>query len=195
MKKTFLNIMIAVPMAMILACSSSQTVTRVDADSQIDLSGRWNDTDSRLVAEEMVKDGLSRPWVADFIDENGKKPTIIVGIIRNKSSEHINAETFTTDIEREFINAGRVRVVQGGEEREELRRERADQQEFASAETTKKWGMERGADFILQGTINSITDSNSKEKLVYYQTDLELTHLETNEKVWIGSKKIKKVIN
>lgn len=195
MKKTFLKLLIALPLAMALACSSSKTVTRVDPDSQIDLSGRWNDTDSRLVAEEMVKDGLSRPWVTDFIEENGKKPTVIVGIIKNKSSEHISSETFTNDIEREFINAGKVRVVQGGEAREELRRERADQQEFASAETTKKWGMERGADFILQGTINSITDSNSKDKLVYYQTDLELTHIETNEKVWIGSKKIKKVIN
>ncbi len=195
MKKIFLNLMMATPLAILLACSSTKTVTRVDENSQIDLSGRWNDTDSRLVAEEMVKDGLSRPWVTDFIEENGKKPTVIVGIIKNKSSEHISSETFTNDIEREFINAGKVRVVQGGEAREELRSERADQQEFASAETTKKWGMERGADFILQGTINSITDSNSKDKLVYYQTDLELTHIETNEKVWIGSKKIKKVIN
>ncbi len=177
------------------ACASTNTVTRVDEKAQIDLSGRWNDTDSRLVAEEMVRDGLSRVWVTDFIEENGKKPTIIVGIIKNRSSEHINTETFTNDIEREFINAGKVRVVQGGEAREELRRERADQQEFASPETTKRWGMERGADFIMQGTVNSITDSNTKEKLVYYQVDLELTHLQTNEKVWIGSKKIKKVIN
>lgn len=176
-------------------CSSSKTVTRVDSDSQIDLSGRWNDTDSRLVAEEMVRDGLSRVWVTDFVEENGKKPTVIVGIIRNKTSEHISTETFTNDIEREFINSGKVRVVQGGEEREELRKERADQQEFASAATTKRWGMERGADFILQGTVSSVTDSNDKQSLVFYQTDLELTHLETNEKVWIGSKKIKKVIN
>jgi uncharacterized protein (TIGR02722 family) len=176
------------------ACSSTKTVTRVDEKSQIDLSGRWNDTDSRLVAEEMVKDGLSRVWLTDFIEENGKKPTVIVGLIKNKSSEHISAETFTNDIEREFINAGRVRVVQGGEAREELRKERADQQEFASDATTKKWGLERGADFMMQGTISSISDSNTKEKLVYYQVDLFLTQLETNEKVWIGSKKIKKVV-
>lgn len=181
--------------AILAGCTSTKTVTRVDSDTQIDLSGRWNDTDSRLVAEEMVKDGLSRVWVSDFVGENGKKPTVIVGLIRNKTSEHISTETFTNDIEREFINSGKVRVVQGGEAREELRRERADQQEFASAETTKKWGMERGADYILQGTVSSITDSNSKQTLVYYQTDLELTHVETNEKVWIGSKKIKKVVN
>ncbi|QSE96586.1 penicillin-binding protein activator LpoB [Fulvivirga lutea] len=193
MKKIALVLLVGA--AIFTGCSSSKTVTRVDSDSQIDLSGRWNDTDSRLVAEEMVRDGLSRVWVTDFVEENGKKPTVIVGIIRNKTSEHISTETFTNDIEREFINSGKVRVVQGGEEREELRKERADQQEFASAATTKRWGMERGADFILQGTVSSVTDSNGKQSLLFYQTDLELTHLETNEKVWIGSKKIKKVIN
>ncbi|HNP17046.1 MAG TPA: penicillin-binding protein activator LpoB [Fulvivirga sp.] len=189
-----INIIVVLAVIIASGCASTNSVTRVDDKAQIDLSGRWNDTDSRLVAEEMVKDGLSRVWVTDFAEENGKKPTVIIGIIKNKSSEHINSETFTNDIEREFVNSGKVRVVQGGEAREELRRERADQQEFASDETAKKWGMERGADFIMQGTISSITDSNSSEKLVYYQVDLVLTHIQTNEKVWIGTKKIKKIV-
>lgn len=175
------------------ACS--QKVTRVNEKAQIDLSGRWNDTDSRLVSEEMIKDALSRPWLNDFVEEKGKKPTIIVGLIKNKSSEHIATETFIMDMEREFVNSGRVRLVQGGDAREELRRERADQQDYASLTTTKKWGLEKGADFILQGVVNSITDSNSNTKLMFYQVDLTLTDLETNEKMWIGTKKIKKVVD
>ena len=119
---------------------------------------------------------------------------VIVGIIKNKTSEHISAETFIIDIEREFLNSGKARIVQGGESREQLRNERGDQQEFASEETIKKWGREKGADFILQGTINSIVDSNSKEKVVFYQVDLVLSNMESNEKAWIGSKKLKKVI-
>lgn len=185
---------IAISCLFLFTISCSQKVTRVDDKQQIDLSGRWNDTDSRLVSEEMVKDGLSRVWITDFAQAKGKKPTIIVGIIKNKSSEHISTETFTKDIEREFINSGKVKVVQGGEAREQLRNERADQQDFASSSTISKWGMENGADFILQGTVNSITDANTKEKVVYYQIDLELTSLESNEKVWLGSKKIKKVV-
>lgn len=181
-------------LAILSGCNSSQKVSRVDEKQQIDLSGRWNDTDSRLVSEEMVKDGLARVWLTDFIEANGKKPTVIVGFVKNKSSEHINTETFIKDIEREFVNSGKVKMVQGGEAREQLRQERADQQDYASAATTKKWGLEKGADFILQGTLNSITDSNSKEKVMYYQVDLELTDLESNEKVWIGTKKIKKVV-
>ena len=182
-------------MALIASCDTSKRVTRVDETEQIDLSGRWNDVDSRLVAAEMVNDGLSRPWLQDFVQEEGKKPAIIVGLVKNRSSEHIATETFINDIEREFINSGKVRLVQGGEFREELRAEKADQQNNASLETVKRFGRELGADFILQGSVNSITDSNSKTKVVYYQVDMELTNIETNEKVWIGSKKIKKVID
>lgn len=189
---------ILIPLVIILfslvGCKTTPKISRVDEKQQIDLSGRWNDTDSRLVSEEMVKDGLARTWLTDYLETNGKKPTVIVGIVKNKSSEHINTETFIKDIEREFINSAKVKVVQGGEAREQLRTERTDQQDFASASTTKRWGREKGADFILQGTVNSITDSNIKQKLVYYQIDLELTDLESNEKVWIGTKKIKKTV-
>lgn len=179
-------------MTFIIGCS--QKVTRVDENTTIDLSGRWNDTDSRLVAKEMVQDGLSRNWLTDFLEANGKNPYIIVGHIRNKTSEHISTETFIKEIEREFLNSGKVKLVSGGEARDQLRAEREDQQEFASSETMKKFGREKGADYILQGTVNSITDAKAKEKVIFYQTDLELTDLETNEKVWIGNKKIKKVV-
>ena len=176
------------------SCNSNKKVTRVDDKQMIDLSGRWNDTDSRLVSEEMIKDALSRPWISEFTTEKGKKPTVIVGTVKNKSSEHINTETFINDIEREFINSGKVKVVQSADLREEIRKERTDQQGFSSPETVKKWGLEKGADYILQGTVNSISDEDSKLKLMYYQIDIELSDIETNEKVWIGTKKIKKVI-
>ena len=179
---------------LMFGCSTSRQVERIDPGRQMDLSGRWNDTDSKLVAEEMVKDGLSRVWLTDYIAQNGRKPVIIVGFIKNKTHELISSETFIKDIEREFINSGKVRLVQAGAAREELRAERSDQQDFASPETVKRWGQEKGADFILQGVINSIVDTEGKQKVVYYQVDLELTDLETNEKAWIGTKKIKKLV-
>ena len=181
-------------MAMAILVSCSPKVARVAADEQTDLSGRWNETDSRMVAEAMVKDVLSRPWAMEFSADNDRKPAIVVGLIRNLSHEHISSSTFTKDIERELLNSGRVKIVQAGDARNELRDERAEQQEFASKATVKKWGEELGADFILQGTINSIVDQNKKEKSIFYQIDLELTNIETNEKVWIGDKKIKKMI-
>lgn len=192
--KTRIFIAVAALATISISCDSTKKVTRVDEKEQIDLSGRWNDVDSRLVAQEMVSDGLNRPWLQDFVESHGKKPAIIVGLVKNRSSEHIATETFINDIEREFINSGKVRLVQGGEFREELRAEKADQQNNASLETVKRFGRELGADFIMQGSVNSITDANTREKVVYYQVDMELTNIETNEKVWVGSKKIKKVV-
>jgi len=193
MKKTIsAGVTLFVVVAIALACT--RTVTRVDTDQTIDLSGRWNDTDSRLSAEELSKDMLNRPWISNFEKAKGKKPTFIVGVITNKSHEHIEAETFVKDVERACINAGTVRVVQNSELREKIRIERADQQQFSSPETTKKWGRELGADFMMFGTINTIVDTYNKKQVTYYQINLELADLETNELVWIGEKKIKKYI-
>jgi len=192
MKKTVV-IMVLCGVLAVPGCSTRR-VERVDSRAQIDLSGRWNDTDSRLVALEMIDDSLARVWLTDFIEANSKKPTVIVGLVQNKSHELISTDVFIKDMERAFINSGKVRVVQAGSAREELRDEREDQQNFASPATMKKWGMEQGADFMLQGVINTIVDSGKKEKLVFYQVDLELTNIQTNEKVWLGTKEIKKVI-
>lgn len=181
-------------LAVIVLASCSRQVTRINPDQQVDLSGRWNDTDSKLVAEEMIQDVTGRPWHNDFRIENDKKPVVIVGYVQNKSSEHIESETFIKDIEREFINSGFVRVVSNSDFREKLRQERAEQGEFASPETQAKWGKELGADFMMFGVITAVTDSYKKEKVVNYKVNLELVSIETNEKVWLGDKEIKKYI-
>lgn len=175
--------------------SKKRAVKRVSPDEQIDLSGRWNDTDSKMAADALIQQVLGERWIAEFQQAHqGNRPVVIVGLVKNKSHEHISAETFIKDIEKAILRNGSVRLVQAGDKREQLRGERADQQDFASPETTKRWGQELGADFMLQGTINSIVDSYQKEKVVYYQIDLELSNLETNELVWMGDKKIKKYI-
>lgn len=193
-RTTFLSLLI-IGLLSFNACTTRRTVDRVSPDQQIDLSGRWNDSDSKLTAEALVEQLLQQTWIDKFKQtHNGEPPVVVVGLVKNKSHEHISAETFIKDLEKAIVKSGRARLVQAGDKREELRGERADQQEFASASTTKKWGQELGADFMLQGTINSIVDSYKSEKVVFYQIDLELSNLETNEMVWMGDKKIKKVV-
>jgi len=175
------------------ACGT--TVERVDTKEVIDLSGRWNDTDSRLVSEEMVTDCLGRPWIEDFRASNaGRRPVVIVGTVLNRSSEHINVQTFTKDLERALLNSGRVGFVASRQEREEVRAERLDQASHASEETAKPAGAETGADYMLKGSINTIVDRLGGKQVTYYQVNLELIDLATNRKVWIGEKKIKKLI-
>jgi len=175
-------------------CAPKKQVQRIPEDSVTDLSGYWNDTDSRLVAEEMIGDCLTGTWKASHWEKQKEKPVVIVGIVRNKTDEHIAVETFIGDIERAMINAGDVTVVASAEEREGIRDEREDQQKYSSEETMKQWGREAGADYMLGGIITSIADEVEGERVVFYQVDLTLYDLETNAKVWTGQKKIKKYI-
>ena len=188
-------LLLAISAIILSGCGgSSREVTRIDSKEVVDLSGKWNDTDSRLTAEAMISDVLARPWLTDFLTANGKKPVVIVGKVRNKSSEHIAIDVFTKDMERELINSGKVSFVASAEEREQVREERGDQQEFSSEESKKKFYQELGADYLLGGVINTIEDAYEGDKVTLYQVDLELIDIETNQKVWLGNKKIKKFV-
>ncbi|MES2003723.1 MAG: penicillin-binding protein activator LpoB [Bacteroidota bacterium] len=193
MKRTSLLIAV-ISSAVFFASCSNRTVTRIDPATQIDISGSWNNTDSRLTATEITSQILNEKWLTNHITAKGKKPVVIVGMITNKSHEHIEAETFMKDLETAFIQSDKIGLVQSGKKREEMRAEKADQQTNASQSTMKKFGLEKGADYILQGSINSIVDAYKREKTVTYQVNLELTNIETNEVVWIGDKKIAKLV-
>ncbi len=197
------RIILTLPLIMLSAAACSKTnVTRIDPLSVTDLSGRWNDTDSRLVADELIYQSLSGRWLGRFSDaQGGEAPSVIVGTFRNRSAEHIPVGTFVGDLERAFVNSGAVTLVAGGAERAELRDERDDQQQNARADTRASLGQELGARFILQGEILSIEDQETSrrvgsrsEKIVFYQVDARIVDLESNVVVWAGQHKIKKYI-
>ncbi len=193
--KKFVALSLAVFAALVIVSCAGTQVQRVQTDTVVDLSGRWNDTDSQLVAEQMVKEMLERPWLRKFLKSEGREPRIIVGTILNKTDEHIETDVFRKDIEKELTNAGDVQFVASKSEREEIRAERADMQEYSSEKTAKKFKQEIAADFMLKGVITSVSDQAGGKKVVYYQVDLELWNTETNVKAWVGQKKIKKIID
>ena len=174
------------------ACSTA--VTRMDTAEVKDLSGAWNDTDSQMVAAEMMQDVLSRDWLVEYRADKKRKPAVIVGDVRNLSHEHIAVSPFVQEIQRNLINSGKVRFVASATERQEVREERTDQDINATEETRKAMGKEKGADYMLKGTINTIIDANGKDQLRYYQVNLTLISLVDNEIVWNGEKKIKKFV-
>lgn len=195
--KVRVAVLVSAVLALVLACAPGPKVERTAVEETIDLSGRWNDSDSRMVAEAMIEDCLHRPWLERFISgHNGRRPVVIVGRVLNRSDEHINTQVFTKDLERALINSGLVDFVASRDERRELREERVDQQKgFTSAETTRAMGRETGADFMLKGSLNSVRDQISGQYVILYQVNLELHDLETNRKVWLGQKKLKKVVS
>ncbi|MFA5824947.1 MAG: penicillin-binding protein activator LpoB [Gallionellaceae bacterium] len=189
-KRTWAVMLAGVAALMLSGCATE--VKRIGVGEVKDLSGNWNDTDSRLVSEEMIRDSLSTGWLTRHEQKSKKAPTVIVGNVRNLSHEHINTRTFVADLERAFVNSGRVDVVASKTEREGLREERADMDLHASEASRKAAGNEAGADYMLMGSINTIIDASGGEQIRFYQIDLTLVSTVDNRKVWTGQKKLKK---
>lgn len=176
----------------IFGCSPS--IKRVETNLVKDVGGGWNDTDAQMVAAEMINDCLNAGWYNKTLLKLGKEPVVIVGTVSNNSMEHINTDVFVEEIQRALINSGKVEFVASKSERGEVRTERLEQDEFASEETRKAFGKEIGADFMLSGTLNSVVDKSGKKALVFYQVNMKLINLETNQIVWNGQKQIKKYV-
>lgn len=189
--------------AVLAASCSNKNVSRIEPDTVTDLSGQWNDTDSRLVANALIEQSLTDPWLQRYSNANGgDPPTVIVGSFRNRSSEHIPVSTFVNDLESAYINSGAVTVVASDAERDQIRDERDDQQQNARSDTRAGLGQELGANYVLQGELHSMEDEEEttrfgatrKEQIVFYQVDARLVDLESNAVVWAGQHKIKKYI-
>ncbi len=174
--------------------SCARTVSRVDPNQQIDLSGRWNDSDSRQVADKMTTELLGSPKFQEYTKSLGKKPAIIVGQIQNRTSEHIDANNYIKKFELAIFNSGLADLVESDEFRDKLREERAQQQDFADPATMAQWGKELGANLMLFGEMTSETDVYNKNRVVNYVTTLFLTDMETNKRIWYGQQEIKKYI-
>lgn len=174
--------------------SCSRTVTRIDPSTEIDLSGRWNDTDSRKVADQMIEDLFTSDAFKKYAEKLGHKPVVVMGMIKNKTSEHIDAGNYIKKFEMVILNSGLADLVESDEFRDKLRKERAEQQDFADPATVAAWGKEQGADVMLFGEMNSETDTYNNKRVVNYQTTLFLTDIETNKRIWLGQNEIKKVV-
>ncbi len=191
-RRSFAALAVAV---VVVGCSQGTQVTRLEPETVIDLSGFWNDTDSRLVAEALIDDAMNFPWARRFMQQNnGDVPAVIFGSVRNRTTEHIAVNTFLRDMEASFLRTGLTRVVADPEQRSQIREEREDQQQNASSATRARMRNELGADFMLVGEITSIEDVEGNREVIYYQIDLNLTDLESNERVWIGQHRIKKFV-
>ncbi len=191
-RRSFAALTVAV---VVVGCSHGTRVTRLEPETTIDLSGFWNDTDSRLVADALIDDAMNFPWARRFMQQNnGDVPAVIFGSVRNRTTEHIAVNTFLRDMEAAFLRTGLTRVVADPEQRSQIREEREDQQQNASESTRARMRNELGADFMLVGEITSIEDVEGNREVIYYQIDLNLTDLESSERVWIGQHRIKKFV-
>lgn len=191
----FSLILVLVCTLLVFTSCASTKVERVSTDTVTDLSGYWNDTDVRIVADSLIADCVNAPAITNYVRTNGKLPVVIVGTFRNDSDEHIDTSILTKKFETALINSGKVDFVASASERDELRTEREEQQSWASEETAKRLANETGADFMLIGSVKTMVDQANSTASRTYWVYAELIDIESNRKLWIGeNSEIKKII-
>ncbi|MCL2320302.1 MAG: penicillin-binding protein activator LpoB [Treponema sp.] len=199
-KNLFVPAVLFLAAALFSACSSTPKVDRVNANTQIDLSGRWNDTDVRLVSNSLINDCLNAPRVSQFIQQymsqhKGNLPACLVGTFSNNSSEHIDTSILSKAMEIAIVNSGKMDFVAGGDTLAEIRNERQEQQSNASEDTAAALANEKGAALLLTGSVKSIVDRAGNTTVRSYFVSAELTNIETRTRLWMGdNNEIKKVI-
>lgn len=152
------------------------------------LNDQWSETDMQNSVKTMVNSLVSH----NAISNAKKMPIVMVTNLQNKTSEHIDTQNIMDMVRVELTNSGKVAFVDK-EAREDISNEYGYQNSgMVSDETKKSAGGQIGADFIINGRLDSIVQEVGKEKTVYYKLTLNLTNLKTGIIAWTNHKEIRK---
>ncbi|HPI40403.1 MAG TPA: penicillin-binding protein activator LpoB [Pseudobdellovibrionaceae bacterium] len=149
---------------------------------------QWSETDMQKVVHDLVGKMVEHP----SISKSKNPPIVMVTQLQNKTSEHIDTQSVMDMVRVELMNTGKVGFVDK-EAREDIKSEYEYQGSgVVSEETLKGPGGQTGADFILNGRLDSIVQEVGKSKSVYYKITLNLTNLKTGVMAWSNHKEIRK---
>lgn len=159
-----------------------------DTSKQNLLNDSWSETDMQVVVKSLVDSMVVHPSIA-----NAKVPPLVmVTNLQNKTSEHIDTQSIMDMVRVELTNSGKINFVDK-EARDDIKGEYDYQNSgMVSGESKKGPGGQIGADFIVNGRLDSIVQEVGKDKTVYYKITLNLTNLKTSVITWTGQKEIRK---
>lgn len=152
------------------------------------LNDSWSETDMQNAVKDLVASVTSHNSIA-----NAKTPpVVIVTQLQNKTSEHIDTQNIMDMVRVELMKSGKVEFIDK-EARQDIKDEYDYQNSGVVAEESKKGpGGQAGADFIINGRLDSIVQEVGKDKTVYYKITLNLTNLKTSKIAWSDYKQIRK---
>jgi len=189
MSKLFLIVLTAVGFTL-QACGTKQFTkgSYDDVNQENLLNDAWSETDMQKAVNELVG-GLTK---YRGINEAKKPPVVMVTKLQNKTSEVIDTQNIMDMVRVNLSESGKVRFID-----KEARQDIADEYEYqnsgmVSHETKKGPGGQTGADYVINGRLDSIVQEVGKDKTVYYKLTLNLTNLKTTEIDWTGHKEIRK---
>lgn len=186
------KLLVAICGVSLLTACGPRAFVKGDYDKDVEstnlLNDQWSETDMQVAVKDLVNSAIAHPAIAAA----KRPPVVMVTKLQNKTSEHIDTQSITDMVTAELMRGGKVSFVDKAA-REDISDEYQYQDENASRETKKAKGGQTGADFILNGRLDSIVQEAGKDKTVYYKITLNMTNLKTGLIVWSDYKQIRKV--
>lgn len=190
--KRILSVGLLLSAGVMTSCQTTQG-NYADPNKVEIVDDRWNETDARLTAEQMIGSALSKAWLKEFTRESqGKRPFVLVDDFENRTSEQIDTKAIFEAVRNELINSGQVRFLDGAQRQKILEEYKYQQSGVVKQGAAKGPGKQQAADFFMVGAISSQEAEADGYKTVTYQVEMRLTNIESSEIVWTEIKKIKK---
>lgn len=192
--KTRLTLLSASLAVVLSACSGPRAFTRgtYEDPNEIEmLSDRFNENDLQLIAKKMVNSLAGAPRFSQP-PQAGRLPVVVVGRLKNKTSEHIDMGSLADKIQTGLAQTGRFALLDKAA-REDIAEEYEYQQSgYVRPDEAKGPGEQVSADFMMTGELSSIVQQVGKDKLVYYKMTVKLNNVRTGVMEWVDEKEIRK---
>ena len=169
-----------------ISCSSADTTeTNNGLENKL-----WNENDSEMIADSIVSKLLLSEWNTKFTTK--RKPKIIVGSIEDLTNEKIDTDVIAKNIERSLINSGDVTFISSKSNREMVRNDRKNKNDFDDDIELKKYLEPLRSDFFISGNVKLNVDSISIPKKNEYKLTLEIIKTKDLKSVFITSQTLNK---
>jgi len=174
-----------------LACSTERAFTKGEYSdpNEIDLlSDEWAPSDLQLIAKKVVGDLQVSPAFAQIQG----RPVVIVGKLKNSTSEHIDMQSLADKIQTQLANTGKFAFVDAS-----ARQAVAEEYEYQGSgyvrpDQAKGPGQQIAPDYIMTGDLASIKQRVGSDEFIYYKMTAKLTNLRTGILEWTDEKELKK---
>lgn len=183
-------IALVVVLAFAVSCAGPRVFTKgtyEDPNTIALLDDRFSENDMQLIAKKMIQSMAG----SDIVGSNGA-PVVMVGKMRNRTSEHIDMTMLSDKVRTQLIHSGRFRFADVMNRRDIAEEYEYQQSGYVDPNQAKGPGSQTGAEYLLTGTLTANVQQAGRNKLIYYKATFQLTNLLTSEIAWTDEKEIRK---
>jgi len=182
------NILVLLLLVVLSSCGAS---TKYQSVSDNTLSASFSVSDQKMLVETLINKLVND---SGFIQElGGQKPTLLIDIVKNKTSEQIDTESMTDTIKVNIVKARMFSIVNRDKMDILAKEQSLNQAGLTDSQKAIQLGKIWGAQYVLHGNFSSIVNYVGKEKQVYYKFTLVIQNIQTGEEVWIDESELNKI--